>query len=120
MTASDGRHYDAHELATQGIEVAPIGGHGLVAATLQRARINGSLHQEKDALRDVLAGERALARVGDVEWPDHHYSIDPSKARYYVSGTMAALRHPQETIEHAAKVVRQNENPATRNYWPTE
>jgi transcriptional regulator with XRE-family HTH domain len=119
MTAGDGRDYDARELASQGIAVAPAGGHGLVAATLQRARINGSLGGESAALRDILAGERALARVGEVEWPDDHYSIDPSKALYYISGTMAALHRPQEVIEHAAEVVRQNEQPATRNYWPT-
>jgi transcriptional regulator with XRE-family HTH domain len=119
MTASDGRDYDARELASRGIDVAPVGGHGLVAASLQRARINGSLGEESEALRDILAGERALARIGDVEWPDDHYSIDPSKALYYISGTMAALHHPRETIEHAVEVVRNNENPATRNYWPT-
>jgi hypothetical protein len=106
-------------VAGRGIEIAPAGSHGLVAATLQRARVHGSLGEEAEALRDILAGERALARVGEVEWPDDHYSIDPSKALYYISGTMAALHHPREVIEHAAEVVRQNEQPATRNYWPT-
>jgi hypothetical protein len=119
LNASDGRDYDARELAGRGIEIAPAGGHGLVAATLQRARVNGSLGEEVEALRDILGGERALAKVGEVEWPDDHYSIDPSKALYYISGTMAALHHPREVIEHAAEVVRQNEQPATRNYWPT-
>jgi transcriptional regulator with XRE-family HTH domain len=119
LNANDRRDYDARDLAGRGIEIAPAGGHGLVAATLQRARVNGSLGEEAEALRDVLAGERALARVGEVEWPDDHYSIDPSKALYYISGTMAALHRPREVIEHAAEVVRQNEQPATRNYWPT-
>jgi hypothetical protein len=85
-----------------------VGGHGLVAATLQRARINGAVAQEATALQDIIAGERALAQVGDVSWPDDHYSIDPSKALYYISGTMAALHKPDEVIEHAAEVVRQN------------
>ena len=67
----------------------------------------------------MIAGQRALSLVGDVTWPDDHYSLDPSKALYYISGTMAALQRPHEVIEHAAEVVRQNENPATRNYWPT-
>jgi hypothetical protein len=119
LNANDGRDYDGRELASRGIEIAPAGGHGLVAATLQRARINGSLKDEAAALQDILAGERALSLVGEVEWPDDHYSIDPSKALYYISGTMAALHRPQETIEHAAEVVRQNQDAATRNYWPT-
>ena len=36
----------------------------------------------------------------------------------FASGAMAALRLPRETIEHAVEVVRQNENPRTRNFWP--
>jgi len=63
--------------------------------------------------RSRTSGHRSAA------WPDDHYSLDPSKALYYISGTMAALHRPHEVIEHAAEVVRQNENPATRNYWPT-
>lgn len=42
IAATDGRQHDARELATQGIELAPKGGYGLIAATMQRA------HQRND------------------------------------------------------------------------
>jgi hypothetical protein len=98
--------------------VAPFGSHGLVAATLQRARINGALGDEAATVRDLLAGERALAATGKVHYLDDHYLIDPSKAAFFASGAMAALRRPAETIEHAAEVVRRSDDPSTRNYWP--
>jgi transcriptional regulator with XRE-family HTH domain len=108
IAATDGRQADARDLARKGIEVAPRGGHGLVAATMQRARINGALGDQPAAVSDLVAGQRALAAAGDVAWPDDHYSIDPSKAAFFASGTMTLLGRPRETIEHAAEVVRAN------------
>jgi transcriptional regulator with XRE-family HTH domain len=118
MAATDSRQYEARELAGMGMEVASFRSHGLVAATLQRARINGALGDERATVRDLLAGERALSAVGEVTYIDNHYLIDPSKAAFFASGAMAALRRPAETIEHAAEVVRRSEDPSTRNYWP--
>jgi hypothetical protein len=118
IAATDGRQVDARELAGTGIEVAPKGSHGLVAVTLQRARINGALGDETAAVRDLLAGERALAAAAPVEYVDDHYSIDPAKAAFFGSGAMAALHHPAETIEYAAEVVRVSEDRTSRNYWP--
>lgn len=69
-------------------------------------------------MRDLLAGERALAAVAEPGMPDDHYAIDPSKAAFFASGAMAQLRRPAETIEHAAEVVRASEDPKTRNFWP--
>jgi len=118
MAATDGRQRDALEMAGVGVQVAPPGGFGLVAATLQRARIRGALADEDGAVRDLLAGQKALAAAGEAVCPDDHYSIDPAKAAFFVSGTMAHLRRPAETIEHAAEVVSAGEDPRTRNYWP--
>src|SRR5207237_993414 len=118
MAATDGRQRDALDLAGTGIEIAPLGGFGLVASTMQRARIRGALGDENGAIHDLLAGQRALAAAGEAEWPDDHYSIDRAKAAFFVSGTMALLRRPKETIEHAAEVVRASESPRTRNFWP--
>jgi hypothetical protein len=118
MATTDGRHCDARELASAGVDVAPAGSHGLVAVTLQRARINATLGEESAAVDDLLAGERALATAPTVTYPDDHYLIDPSKAAFFASGTMAALKRPKETIEHAAEVVRVSEDKRTRNYWP--
>jgi tetratricopeptide (TPR) repeat protein len=118
MAATDGRQRDALELAGVGIEMAPLGGFGLVASTMQRARIYGALGDEDAAVRDLLAGERALAAAGEAEWPDDHYSVDSAKAAFFASGAMVQLRRPAEAIEHAAEVVRASESPRTRNFWP--
>ncbi len=118
IAATDGRQLDARELATAGIGVAPKGSHGLVAVTLQRARINGALGDETAAVQDLLAGEHALAIAKPCQYVDDHYSIDPAKAAFFASGAMAALHRPTETIEHAAEVVRVSEDRTSRNYWP--
>ncbi|HEY7201869.1 MAG TPA: helix-turn-helix domain-containing protein [Candidatus Dormibacteraeota bacterium] len=118
MAATDGRQHDARDLASAGVEIAPVGGYGLVAVTMQRARINGALGDDEAALRDLQAGARALAAVEESEWVDDHYVVDRAKAAYFASGTMAQLRRPAETIEHAAEVVRANDDPQTRNWWP--
>jgi hypothetical protein len=118
IAATDGRQVDARELAGAGIDVAPKGSHGLVAVTLQRARINGALGDETAAVRDLLAGERALGAASPVQYADDHYSIDPAKAAFFGSGAMAALHRPAETIEYAAEVVRVSEDRTSRNYWP--
>ena len=78
IAATDGRQLDARELATAGIGVAPKGSHGLVAVTLQRARINGALGDETAAVQDLLAGEHALALADPCQYVDDHYSIDPA------------------------------------------
>ena len=96
MAATDGRQRDALEMAGVGVQVAPPGGFGLVAATLQRARIRGALADEDGAVRDLLAGQKALAAAGEAVCPDDHYSIDPAKAAFFVPGTMAHLRRPAE------------------------
>jgi hypothetical protein len=118
IAATDGRQAEARDLAGQGIGIAPRGGFGLVAATMQRARINGTLGDEPAAVSDLLAGQRALAAADNLAWPDDHYSIDPAKAAFFASGTMVQLRRPRETIEHAAEVVRASEDPSTHNWWP--
>jgi transcriptional regulator with XRE-family HTH domain len=61
MAATDRRQRAAFDLADHGAQIAPVGGYALVAATLQRARISGALHDEKASIRDLLAGERAIA-----------------------------------------------------------
>jgi transcriptional regulator with XRE-family HTH domain len=118
MAATDNRQHDARELATAGISVAPAGGYGLVAATLQRARINGAIGDRPSTMHDLRAGERALAAAGEPTFPDDHYAVDPAKARFFASGAWAQLRRPAETIENAAEVVRASEDPRTRNFWP--
>jgi hypothetical protein len=118
MATTDGRHCDARDLASAGMQVAPIGGYGLVAVTMQRARVNGTLRAEADAVRDLLAGERALAAVPPSEFLDDHYVVDGAKAAFFASGTMAQLGKTAETIEHAAEVVRASEDRTNRNYWP--
>ena len=118
MAATDNRQHDARELATAGISVAPAGGYGLVAATLQRARINGAIGDQASTMLDLRAGERALAAAGKPAFPDDHYAVDPAKARFFASGAWAQLRQPAETIENAAEVVRASEDPRTRNFWP--
>jgi hypothetical protein len=118
MAATDGRQYEARELAGLGMRRAPHGSHGLVAATLQRARINGAIGDPGATLRDLATGERALAQARPSEWPDDHYVIDPSKAAFFASGALAGLRRPVETIEHAAEVVRGGLDPGSRGYWP--
>jgi len=118
MAATDNRQHDALELATAGIAVAPAGGYGLVAATLQRARINGAIGDRMSTMVDLRAGERALAAAGEPAFPDDHYAVDPAKARFFASGAWAQLRQPAETIENAAEVVRASEDQRTRNFWP--
>ncbi len=118
IAATGGRQVAARDLAGAGIGVAPQGSHALVAVTLQRARISGALGDEAAAVRDLLAGERALAAAGPVPHVDDHYTIDPAKAAFFASGAMASLHRPAETIEHAAEVVRVSEDTRSRNYWP--
>lgn len=118
MAATDGRQRDARDLADRGIQIAPVGSYGLVAVTLQRARVSATLQDARAARADVLAGERAYGAVGEPEWPDDHYSIDRAKVAFFTSGAMAQLRKPVETIEHAAEVVHSNEDPSTHNFWP--
>jgi transcriptional regulator with XRE-family HTH domain len=118
MAATDNRQFEARELASAGIAAGPPGGFGLVAATLQRARINGAMGDRTATMQDLRAGERALAAAGEAAFPDDHYEIDPAKARFFASGAWAQLRRPAETIENAAEVVRASEDPKTRNYWP--
>jgi hypothetical protein len=65
-----------------------------------------------------LAGEKALAAAGPVQYIDDHYSLDPAKAAFFASGAMAALHRPTETIEHAAEVVRASDDKKSRSYWP--
>jgi hypothetical protein len=114
----DGRQHDARDLATQGVELAPKGGYGLIAATLQRARINGTIGDKTEAIRDLAAGQLAYESAGEPEWPDDHFSLDRPKIAFYSSGTFAQLGMPVETTVHAAEVVHANEDPSTRNYWP--
>jgi transcriptional regulator with XRE-family HTH domain len=118
IAATDGRLCDARDLAGRGIEIGPVGGHGLVAATLQRARVSGTMGDREAAVSDLAAGRRALAAAGAVIYPDDHYSVDPAKAAFFASGMWAQLRRPAETIEHASEVVRASEDPQTRNFWP--
>jgi transcriptional regulator with XRE-family HTH domain len=118
MAATDGRHCDARDLATGGIEVAPRGGYGLVAATLQRARIHGAMGDRDAAVSDLAAGGRALALAGEPAFPDDHFNIDPAKASFFASGTWTQLRRPAETIENASEVVRSSDDPRSRNFWP--
>ena len=73
---------------------------------------------QADLSEYLVAGQRALAAAGEAEWPDDHYSIDSAKAAFFASGTMAQLRRPRETIEHATEVVRASQSPRTRNFWP--
>ncbi len=118
MAATDYRQFEARELASAGVAAGPPGGFGLVAATLQRARIHGAIGDRSATMHDLRAGERALAAAGEPTFPDDHYEIDPAKARFFASGAWAQLRRPAETIENAAEVVRASEDPKTRNYWP--
>ncbi|TMC02151.1 MAG: hypothetical protein E6J41_30930 [Chloroflexi bacterium] len=118
MAATDNRQFEARELASAGIVTGPPGGFGLVAATLQRARIHGAMGDWAATMHDLRAGERALAAAGEATFPDDHYEIDPAKARFFASGAWAQLRRPAETIENAAEVVKASEDPRTRNYWP--
>jgi transcriptional regulator with XRE-family HTH domain len=118
MAATDNRQCEALELAGVGISRAPQGSHSLVAATLQRACINGASGDLRATLRDLAAGERALAQTPLSAWNDDHYVIDPSKAAFFASGALAALHLPKETIEHAAEVVRSSLDPGSRGYWP--
>ncbi len=118
MAATDNRQCDARDLASAGIEIAPPGGYGLVAATLQRARIHGAMGDEAATIRDLRAGQHALATAGEPSFPDDHYAVDPAKARFFASGAWAQLRRPVEAIENAAEVVRASEDPRTRNFWP--
>jgi hypothetical protein len=114
----DGRQLDARDLATQGVKLAPAGGYGLIAATMQRARINGALGNQAEAIKDLVAGQRAHESAGEPEWPDDHYSLDGPKIAFYSSGAFAQLGLPAETVEHASQVISANEDPSTRNYWP--
>jgi transcriptional regulator with XRE-family HTH domain len=118
MATTDGRQHDALDLASAGMDIAPVGGYGLVAVTMQRARISGTLGDEAAALRDLQAGERALSAVPESSAVDDHYVVDRAKVAFFASGTLAQLGRPRETIEQAAEVVRANADPATRNYWP--
>jgi hypothetical protein len=118
MAATEGRHHDARELATAGMAVGPAGGYGLVAATLQRARIHGAMGDPEATVRDLTAGQQALAAAGESAVPEDHFHIDASKARFFASGAWAQLRRPAETIENASEVVRAGEDPRTRNFWP--
>ena len=118
MAATDNRQCDARDLASAGIEIAPPGGYGLVAATLQRARVHGAMGDEAATIRDLRAGQHALADAGEPSFPDDHYAVDPAKARFFASGAWAQLRRPAEAIENAAEVVRASEDPRTRNFWP--
>jgi transcriptional regulator with XRE-family HTH domain len=118
MAATDGRQHDARDMASRGIDVAPRGGYGLVAVTLQRARIRGALGDEPGVREDLEAGRRAWTAAGDPEWPDDHYQIDHAKVAYFGSGAMVGLRRPREAIELASEVIEANQNPATRNWWP--
>jgi hypothetical protein len=118
MAATDNRQYEARDLASAGIAVAPAGGYGLVAATLQRARVHGAMGDEAATIIDLRAGQRSLAAAGEPTFPDDHYAIDPAKARFFASGAWAQLRKPAEAIENAVEVVRASEDPRTRNFWP--
>jgi transcriptional regulator with XRE-family HTH domain len=118
MAATDRRQRAAFDLADRGVQIAPLGGYALVAATLQRGRISGALHDEKASIRDLIAGEHALAAIREPGDPADHYVLDGAKAAFFASGALAQLRRPAETIEHAAEVVRSNEDPRTHNYWP--
>jgi transcriptional regulator with XRE-family HTH domain len=117
--ASAGKRYaEARELSTKAAEVAPAGGYGLVAALGQRARMNGLLRDVEAAQRDLALVEQAMAKAGEPEFPDDHYSIDQPKSRYFGSGAMAAAGRPREAIAYAQEVVAANEDPQTRNWWP--
>ena len=97
---------------------APLGSHSLVATTLQRARINCAIGDQRATVRDLAAGERALAQTPFSLGNDDHYVIDPAKAAFFASGALAALHLPAETIEHAAEVVRSSLDPGSRGNWP--
>jgi transcriptional regulator with XRE-family HTH domain len=118
MTATSGRQREAVELAGEGIRVAPWRSHGLVAVTLQRGRIHGALGDERAAVADLLAGEKALDAAPEVTHLDDHFQIDRPKAAYFASGAMVALHRPRETIELAEDVIIHSSEPRERNYWP--
>src|SRR5205807_3031284 len=69
MAATENRQSDARDFAGAGIAIAPPGGYGLVAATLQRARIHGAMDDPASTMDDLRAGERALAAAGETTYP---------------------------------------------------
>ena len=119
MAATDNRQHDARELATAGISVAPAGGYGLVAATLQRARINGAIGDHASTMLDLRSVNVPSPPPASRPSPTTTTPwTRPRAARFFASGAWTQLRRPAETIENAAEVVRASEDPRTRNFWP--
>ncbi len=116
---ADRRLRDAIDLARAGQEVAPADKSVIVAVTLQEARASARLGARRETDDAIRRAEAALAKLPEPSHPEDHFTFDPPKLSFYAATCYVWLTEPARAEEHARRVIEQNGNPASRNWWPT-
>jgi tetratricopeptide (TPR) repeat protein len=116
---ADRRLRDAVDFARAGQEVAPADRSVIVATTLQEARAWARLGARQDAEHAIRRAEAALAKLPEPTNPQDHFVFDPPKLSFYLATCYVWLHEPARAEEHARRVIEENGDPASRNWWPT-
>jgi tetratricopeptide (TPR) repeat protein len=116
---ADRRLRDAIDLARAGQEIAPADKSVIVAVTLQEARASARLGARRETDDALRRAEAALAKLPEPSHPEDHFTFDPPKLSFYAATCYVWLREPARAEQHARRVIEQNGNPASRNWWPT-
>jgi tetratricopeptide (TPR) repeat protein len=116
---ADRRLRDAIDLARAGQEIAPADRSVIVATTLQEARAWARLGARREAEHAIRRAEAALAKLPEPTNPQDHFVFDPPKVSFYLATCYVWLHEPVQAEEHARHVIKENGDPAGRNWWPT-
>jgi tetratricopeptide (TPR) repeat protein len=116
---ADRRLRDAVDFARAGQEVAEADRSVIVATTLQEARAWARLGARQEAEHAIRRAEAALVKLPEPTNPQDHFVFDPPKLSFYLATCYVWLHQPMRAEEHARHVIKENGDPASRNWWPT-
>jgi transcriptional regulator with XRE-family HTH domain len=118
FTLLDRRYRDSVELSRAGQAVAPKSSV-LVAVNLQEARALARLGERSETFSAIRRADEAIEDVPPPEYPDDHYTFDPSKVDFYGASCFLWLNELRQAEERARRVIAASNNQNAPNYWPT-
>lgn len=110
---------DALAQARAGQAVAPHGTSAYVATTLQEVRAAARLGDKAVMESALIRADAALERMPSPTHAEHHFTFDPPKLSFYAATGYVWLGDAKRAEEHARRVIKENGQPASPNYWPT-
>lgn len=116
---ADNNFRDAIGHARAGQAVAPSKTSASVSTTMQEVRATARLGDRVAAERALLRADAALERMPAPEHPENHFTFDPPKLSFYAATAYVWLGDSKRAEEHARRVITENGDAASPNYWPT-